>query len=132
MSIRITRRLNRSLPLVAAALFVQIGSAVAASPQGGIQDQMREVLSGSIATRAIPYSEADPASAVRSNSDAQQFARQLLLGWSVSSLGRAHATKQKLQAEASESNRQPRADEDFQSTVRQSIVGERASSRGAL
>jgi hypothetical protein len=132
MSIRITRRFSRALPLIATALFVQIGSAGAASPQGDIQDQMREVLSGSIATRAIAHSEAGPASAVRSNSDAQQFAQQLLLGWSVAHRGRAQATKQRLQAEASESRQQPQAHQDFQSTVRQSILGERASLRGAL
>lgn len=132
MSIRITQSISRALPLAAAALFIHIGSAAAASPQGDIQQQMRDVLTGSITTHAIPHSESDPAPAVRSNVDAQAFARQLLLGWSVSQAERVNATKQKLQAEASESSQSSRADEDFQSTVRQSIVGERASSRGAL
>jgi len=132
MSIRITQSLSRALPIAAAALFMHIGSAAAASPQGDVQQQMRDVLTGSIATHAIARSESDPATTVRSNVDAQAFARQLLLGWSVSQVERANATKQKLQAEVSESSQSSRADEDFQSTVRQSIVGERASSRGAL
>lgn len=132
MSIHITRRLSTALPIAAAALFIQIGSAAAASPQVDFQQQVRDVLTGSIAAHAIPHSDADPANAVRSNSDTQQFAQQLLLGWSVFHLGRAQAMKPKLQAEASDSSQKPRADEDFQATVRQSLLGESASSRGAL
>ncbi len=132
MSIHITRRSSAALPIAAAALFIQIGSAAASSPQVDFQQQVRDVLTGSIATHAIPHSDADPANAVRSNSDAQQFAQQLLLGWSVSHLGRAKAMKPKLQAEAADSSQKPRTNEDFQSTVRQSLLGESASSRGAL
>jgi hypothetical protein len=132
MSIHITRRLSTALPIAAAALFIQIGSAAAASPQVDFQQQVRDVLTGSVAARAIPHSDADPANAVRSNSDAQQFAQQLLLGWSVSHLGRARVVNPTLQAEVSDSSQKPRADEDFQSTVRQSLLGVSASSRGAL
>lgn len=133
MSIHITRRLRAALPIATAALFIQIGSAAAASPQVDFQQQVRDVLTGSIAAHAIQHSDADPANAVRSNSDAQQFAQQLLLGWSVSHHGRIPAMKPKLQAEASSGSVQnPRAEEDFQSTVRQSLLGESASSRGAL
>lgn len=131
MSMRITQSLNRVLPIAAAALFIQIGSAVAATPQGDIQQQMREVLSGSAATHAIARSQSDPTDDVVSNLDAQRFARQLLLGWSISHLGRTKTTKQ-LQASTSESSQKPQADEDFQSTVQQVLLGARASSRGAL
>lgn len=131
MSNRITQSLGRALLITAAALFIQIGSAAAATPQGDIQQQMREVLSGSIATRASPRTESGPTDAARSNLDAQEFARQLLLGRSVSIVGNAKTTKQNLQADAFESSRKPRADEDFQSMVRRSLLGERAS-RGAL
>jgi len=132
MSTHITRRLSTALPVAAAALFIQIGSAAAASPQVDFQQQVREVLTGSIAAHAIPHSDADPANAVRSHPDTQEFARQLLLGWSVSHVGRSQATKPKLQAEVSDSSQKPRADEDFQSTVRQSLLGVSASARGAL
>ncbi|MHB8814806.1 MAG: hypothetical protein ACYDAE_16240 [Steroidobacteraceae bacterium] len=131
MSIRITRRLSTALPIAAAALFIQIGSAAAASPQVDFQQPVRDVLTGSIAAHAIPHSDADPANAVRSTSDAQLFAQQLLLGWSVSHLGRTQATKPKLQAKASDSSQKTLADEDFQSTVRQSLLGESTSSRDA-
>jgi hypothetical protein len=132
MSVRITRPLRRALPLAATALFLHFGSAAAANPQGDIQQQMRDVLTGSIATHAIPHSESDPAAAVRSNADTQAFVQQLLLGWSVSHVGRANTAKQRLQAEVSVSSQQSQADDDFQSTVRQSLLGEHASSRGAL
>ena|SRR6185437_1836575 len=131
MSMHITQSLSRALPIAAAALFIQIGSASAASPQVDFQQQVRNVLTGSIATHTIAQSEADHANAVRSNTDAQEFARQLLLGWSVSHLG-APATKQKVQALASEPAQRPQSDEDFQSTVRGALLGERASLRGAL
>ena len=132
MSIHITRRLSTALSIAAAAFFIQIGSAAATSPQVDFQQQVRDVLTGSIAAHAIPHSDTDPANALRSTSDAQQFAQQLLLGWSVSHLGRAQPTKPKLQAKASGSSQKTPADEDFQSTVRQSLLGERASLRGAL
>jgi hypothetical protein len=90
------------------------------------------VLTGSIAVRAIPHSDVDPATTVGSNSNVQQFAQQLLLGWSVAHVAGARALKQNLQAEASDASLKPDADEDFQSTVRQSLLGESASSRGAL
>ena len=131
MSMHITQSLSRGLPLAAAALFIQIGSAAAASPQVDLQQQVRNVLTGSIATHAIPRSDADAANAVRSNPDTQAFARQLLLGWSVSHVG-APATKQKVQALASESTQRPQSDEDFQSTVQEVLLGEHASSRGAM
>ena len=131
MSKHITQSLSRALPVAAAALFIQIGSAAAASPQVDLQQQVRNVLTGSIATHAIPRSDADAANAVRSNPDTQAFARQLLLGWSVSHVG-APATKQKVQALASESTQRPQSDEDFQSTVQEVLLGEHASSRGAM
>jgi hypothetical protein len=132
MSNHITRRLSTALPIAAAALFIQIGGAAAASPHVDFQQQVRDVLAGSIAAHAIPHSDADPANAVRSTSDTQLFAQQLLLGWSVSHLGRVQATKPKLQAKAPDSSQKTPADGDFQSTVRQSLLGESASSRGAL
>ena len=132
MTIRITQSLSRALPIAAAMLFLQVGSAAAASPQGDIQEQMREILSGSVATHTIHPSESRSTDVVASDPDAQEFARQLLLGWSASHLENAKATKPRLQAAAVASGQTPRSDEDFQSTVRQSLLGARASSRGAL
>lgn len=131
MSMHITQSLSRALPLAAAAFFIQIGSATAASPQVDFQQQVRNVLTGSIATHAIAHFDAGPASAIHSNSGAQEFARQLLLGWSASHVA-ARATKQKVQALASESTQRPQSDEDFQSTVQEVLLGEHASSRGAF
>lgn len=133
MSIRNTRPLNRALPVAAAALFLHFGSATAANPQADIQQQMRDVLSGSTATRAVPHSESDPANAASQDMDTQEFLRQLLLGWSVSQVGRTDTAKQKLRAAVSdESGQKTQANQDFQSMVRQSLLGEYASSRGAL
>jgi hypothetical protein len=132
MSIHITRSLSTVLPAVAAALFSHIGSAAAASPQVDFQRQVSEVVAGSIAAHTIAHPEADPASSVRSTADAQQFAQQLLLGWSVSHLRGTRVRKPKLQAKASDSSPGSQEEGDFQSTVRQSLLGEGAASRGAL
>src|SRR5579872_2767216 len=102
MRMHITQSLTRTLPLAAAALLIQIGSAAAASPKVDFQQQVRDVLTGGIATHANRHPSADPESASRSNPNAQEFARQLLLGWSVSHVG-TQATEQKVQAAASES-----------------------------
>lgn len=132
MTTHFSQSFSRVLPVAAAALFIHMGSATAATPQGDIQQQMRDVLTGRIAAQAIPHSAPDPTSAVRSNADAQEFVRQLLRGWSVSHAEGARAMEQKLQASASASSQKSQADDDFQSTVRQSLLGDRASSRGAL
>ena len=129
MSMHITQSLSRALPIAAAALFIQIGSAAAATPQLDFQQQVRDVLTGSTATHANPHSDADPANTVRS--DAQEFARQLLLGWGASHVG-AQATRQKAQALASESTQRHQSEEDFQPTVQEVLLGAHASARGAL
>jgi len=132
MSIHITRRLSTSLLVAAAALSIQVGSAAAARPQVDFQQHVRDVLTGNSGAHAIAHPDADPSSSARSTADMQQFAQQLLLGWSVSHLGRAQVTKPKLQAKASASSQEPQEEGDFQSTVRQSLLGESAASRGAL
>ncbi len=132
MSIHITRRLGTALTVAAAGLFMQIGGVVAASRPVDFQQQVRKVLSGGIAAHALPDSGADRAKTVGSNSDAQRFAQRLLLGWSAAHVGHTPAPKQNLQAEELDGGLKPLADEDFQVTVRRSLLGESVSSRGAL
>jgi hypothetical protein len=133
MSTRITRPLSRALPLAAAALYLHFGSAAAANPRGDIQQQMMDVLTGSIATRAVPHSGSGPANAASQDVDTQESVRQLLSGRSVSQVNRTDTAKQNLQAAApNESTQKTQAEEDFQSTVRQSLLGKLTSSRGAL
>ena len=132
MSIRVIRYSSRALPLVAAALFLHVGSAAAASPQGDIQQQMRDVLTGSAATHA-PSVGLDPANAVRVSGDAQDLVRQVLAGWSVSHARRAQASQHKQQIATSKSSHESQTEEeDFQSAVQRSLLGDRAVLRGAL
>lgn len=123
MTIRISKSLGRALPLAATVLFLHSGSAAAANPQGDIQQQMSEVLTGSIATRAVRDSERAPANAVRVNLDAQASVQQFLLGWSVSHAGSADASAQKQQVARSESSQKPLVDEDFRSAVQRLLLG---------
>lgn len=130
MSMRNTQILTCIVAAAAAGFFIQVGTAAAATPHGDIQQQMRELLSGSIPGDTVHHPEPHLATVADPDPDAQAFVRELLLGWSVSHVGRAKATKQKLQAAAPESSQKPQAGEDFQSAVRLSLLGESASLRG--
>jgi hypothetical protein len=63
--------------LTAAALVLSIGGAAAADSTDNLQ-QIRELLAGRVATHAAPASAPGPA--VKQVGDAQQLARELLLG----------------------------------------------------
>jgi hypothetical protein len=72
--------------LIAASLILSIGSAAAADSTDNLE-QMRAVLAGRVATLAAPASE--PEQAVKQIGDAQQSARELLLGIAKSNAGAA-------------------------------------------
>lgn len=132
MSIHIGRHLSHVLSVAAAALFIHIGSVAAAIRQGDIQQQMREVLTGSIATHAISHSESDTANEAHSSVDTQALVRRLLLGWNAFHVGRAKVTTQEWQAQSADPSQKSQADEDFQWKVQRVLLGESASLRGAL
>ncbi len=78
MSLHIVKFLSRSF--IAAALLVHVGGAVAADSAGDVQQQIRELLAGKIATRSQPPAERRADRAVRPTGDAQELARRILLG----------------------------------------------------
>jgi hypothetical protein len=83
MSSRIIRSLARSLTLVAAALLIHIGSAVAAD---SAQEQARQVLLG--VTTVVSADVQRTARAVGPEGDAQEQARRPLLGVTAQTPGR--------------------------------------------
>jgi hypothetical protein len=83
MSSRIIRSLARSLTLVAAALLIHIGSAVAAD---SAQEQARQVLLG--VTTFVSADVQRTARAVGPEGDAQEQARRPLLGVTARAPGR--------------------------------------------
>lgn len=80
MSLHSVKSFNRPLTLTSAALLIHIGGAVAADSAGDVQQQMRELLAGRIATRAAQLSEQRDDATVRPTADVQELARRLLSG----------------------------------------------------
>ena len=120
MSRQTTNAFGRSLALASATLLLHIGSAAAAAPQDDFQSQVSAVLAGTGATH----------SALRANDatgtkvDAQEFARQLLLGWSTTHPARAGSAARSESARASDvSDQDSSAQEDIQSTVQRFLRG---------
>jgi hypothetical protein len=110
------------LAIASATLLVQIGSAAAASPRADFQQQVRQVLAGTIAGRSVPHSEPGRADPPGHEADAQASMRRLLLGVSVAPLTAA----------APELARSSGGHEDLQASVRQLLLGQRASLRTVL
>ena len=52
MSLHIVKSFSRSSSLIAVALLIRIGGAVAADSAGDVQQQMRELLAGRVAARS--------------------------------------------------------------------------------
>jgi hypothetical protein len=84
MSLHIVKSFSRPLSLTAVALLIHIGGAVAADAAGDVQQQMRELLAGKIATHSAQPSEGREDKTLRPTADAQELARRLLLGVSDS------------------------------------------------
>jgi hypothetical protein len=80
MSTHILKSLTRSSSLIAAALLIRIGAAIAADSAGDVQQQMRELLAGKSATRSALTTEWHDDGTPRPSADAQELARRLMLG----------------------------------------------------
>jgi len=80
MSRHIVKSFSRPLALISATLLVQIGGAFAADSAGDAQQQMRDLLAGSTATKTTQLSEERDVGTLRPSADVQQIARQLLSG----------------------------------------------------
>lgn len=125
MSRQITNAFGRSLAIASAALLIHIGSAAAAAPQNDFQRQVSAVLAGTSATHPSLRAESARDQAPGTKVDTQQFARQLLLGWSTSHPARAGAAAQPESTDASDVSAEDSSSRgDIQSTVQRFLRGE--------
>jgi hypothetical protein len=125
MSPQITNAFGRSLAIASAALLIHIGSAAAAAPQNDFQRQVSAVLAGTGATRSALQANPARDEATGTKVDAQQFARQLLLGWSTSHPARAGSAAQSESTDAADVSAQESSSQgDIQSTVQRFLRGE--------
>jgi hypothetical protein len=117
------------VPLIAAALALRIGSAAAADPTDGVQ-QMRDLLAGRVATHTAPAST--PETTVKQVGDAQQLARELLLGITDSSARAAvPATPSTVQRPEAISAKSLVAHEDAQEMARRLLLGRASTTAGS-
>ena len=126
MSLHTAKLFKNPLALVGAALVIHIGAATA----GDVQQQARELLTGTIATHSAPQSPPREGKVSRQTADAQESARALLLG-TTSRVGGAETIKQSEVAGASgESARKARpvSHGDAQAAARQLLLGQPAAS----
>lgn len=132
MSSPIVKTLKSTVAVASAALFIQIGSAAAASPRGDFQQQVRRVLTGIPASPSIARPDSGRPDRLDRDTDAQAFVRRVLLGVSVARSAAADSVRRPQAKGALEVTRSTSTGEDAQTTVRQVLLGRRASVRGAL
>jgi hypothetical protein len=126
MSLHIVKSFNRPLTLISAALLIHIGGAVAADSAGGVQQQMRELLAGTIATRATQLSEQRDDGTVRSTADVQELARRLLAGVTDFRVPGTQAMTRPESAEGALTLQKGlRAHDDAQAMAQRLLLGER-------
>jgi hypothetical protein len=126
MSLQTAKLFKNPLALAGAALVIHIGAATA----GDVQQQARDLLTGTIAAHSAPQSPPHEGKVRRQTADAQQSARALLLGPS-SHVGGAERIKQAEVAGASaESDRKahPVGHGDAQVAARQLLLGQPVAS----
>ena len=132
MSSPIVKTLKSTVAAASAALFLQIGSAAAASPRGDFQQQVRRVLTGAPARPSIGHPDSGRPDPLDRHTDAQAFVQRLLLGVSISRPADADSVRRPQPKGALGATRSTNTDEDAQATVRQLLLGQHASMRGAL
>jgi hypothetical protein len=122
---RKVRFFGRFLVIGSAAVLIQLGGVAAADQRSDYQEQVVEVLSGTVAAH-VPQLTNSLQSASSSNADAQAFARELLLGSRASLGASAQPTHQPRSAPVDPATRQ-----DIQALVRRQLLGEHSPAGGA-
>jgi len=129
MSKQIAKFIRISLPLVGAAVLAQ--TAAAGNASGGVQQQMREVLTGLSLTYSPPPPRAEWRSdeAAERNLDVQEYMKHVLLGATarpVHSVGAAGVSQQEKTVARAPGARRA-FDADTQARVQRFLVGEHSA-----
>lgn len=99
---------------------------MAADSAGDVQQQMRELLAGRIATRAAQLSEQRDDATVRPTADVQELARRLLSGVTDSRVPGTQAMTRPESAEGAPTLQKGlRAHDDAQATAQRLLLGQR-------
>jgi len=127
MSRHIAKLFTRPLGLAATALVLHVGAATAADSKGDIQQQVRDMLTGTATTHFVAQSGPHEGKVTTAALDSQEFVKQLLLGTAANRVGGAEAGKHPDVVEASgktEAQKRAVASIDMQAAVRQLLLGQ--------
>ena len=126
MSLQTAKLFKNPLALAGAALVIHIGAATA----GDVQQQARDLLTGTIAAHSAPQSSPREGKVSRPTADAQESARALLLGTSGTRVGAETIKQPEVAGASGESARKARpvGHGDAQAAARQLLLGQAAAS----
>jgi len=131
MSLHIAKLFKSPLALASAALVFHISAATAADSTGDIQQQMKELLTGTTTAHSAPQSGPREGNSTSPTTDTQEYVKQLLLGTAASRVGGYEAIKHSQVAGTSgETNpkQRPVPHSDIQAAVRQDLLGQHHAS----
>ena len=134
MSLHIAKLFKNPLALAGVALVIHVGAATAADSKGDIQQQMREILAGTIAAHSAPQLRPPESNETSPTIDAQELTRRLILGSTGSSSTRAQTIAHAESAGASvktEPRARPVAYGDAQAAARAVVLGQHEASEAA-
>ncbi|MDB6106447.1 MAG: hypothetical protein JWO52_6446 [Gammaproteobacteria bacterium] len=131
MSLHIAKLFKSPLALASAALVIHISAATAADSTGDIQQQMKELLTGTTTAHSAPQSGPREGNSTSPTVDAQEFVKQLLLGTTGSRLRSAETIKHSeaaVPSDKTDPKQRPVAYSDIQAAVRQDLLGQHHAS----
>ena len=132
MSFHIHKLFKNPLALAAGALFIHIGSAIAADVAGDTQQQVRNFLTGASTAHSSAQSVLRDGAVTSPTADGQELIRQVLLGTAGSRITGSHVVDDAEIANI-EAARQARpvSYSDTQAAVRQFLIGQPRTSAGS-
>ena len=127
-----SKTLRTAVPIAAAALYIQIGSAAAAGARIDFQQQVAGVLAGTSAHRAVVRPTAAGPDRRERDADTQAFVRRLLCGIGIAHRADADSGLQPRSTGPLEIADRAIPPDDEQRSVRRLLLGEHTPVRGAL
>lgn len=134
MSLHIAKLFKNPLTLASAALVLHIGAATAADSTGDIQQQLRELLTGTPTAHSAPQPRPLEGNATSPTVDSQEFLRQLLGAATPSHVRDAETIKHSEVAGASGEKAEkgrPGGPADVQAGMRQILLGQPVASNAS-
>jgi hypothetical protein len=131
MSLHIHKLFKNPLALAGGALFIHIGSAIAADATGDTQQQVRDFLTGANTAHSSARSVSSEGAVASPTADGQELIRQVLLGTAGSRVTGAQVVDHAEIANIEAARQRPVLYSDTQAAVRQFLIGQPGTSAGS-